>query len=66
MDQITQVIPLDENHDSELLKLRNEGWSLTPGVKPYVTYSLSRAPQYGGVAHVKIDEAGVFIIPAQK
>lgn len=64
-----KVIPIDENIDNEVTKLRGDGWELIPGIKPVAVYHLARIkkqPSQSGVGRMVIDDSKVMIIPASK
>ena len=58
--------PIDANYAAEIKKIDAEGWQLVPGVSPVAVYHLMRQKPGVGTAmgSMRIDEAGVFIIPA--
>ena len=64
-----KVLQLDESLDSEVTKLRGDGWELIPGIKPVIVYHLARIkrqPSAAGIGRMVIDDSKVMIIPASK
>lgn len=65
-----KVIPIDENFQTEVEKLRSDGWEIVPGVKPIAIYHLARLKKeekgLGGVGRLVIDDSKVSIIPASE
>lgn len=67
IEHATRMFPVNEKLSAELEQLKNEGWTLAPGVEPVAIYHVVRAKQQhvsapAGLGNLHIDESKIGIL----